>query len=74
MTTQARDHIDFDRKLLTLIATGKNTAAALTTALDAEAKQLMCRPEEEFRVVDRRLQALCKKGLITCERRGQFVV
>lgn len=74
MATQARDYIDFDKKMLTLIATGKNTAAALTTALDAEAKQLTSRPKEEFRVVDRRLQALRKKGLITWERRGQFVV
>ncbi|SFF33500.1 hypothetical protein [Paracidovorax wautersii] len=74
MTKQARDYTDFDKKMLALIASGENTAAALTTALDAEAKPLMNQPKEEFRVVDRRLQALRKKGLITWERRGQFVV
>jgi len=46
----------------------------LTKALDADAKLLMSMPNEEFRVVDRRLQALRKKGAITWERRGQFVV
>lgn len=74
MTKQARDYTEFDKKMLTLIASGKNTASALTTALDAEAKPLMNQAKEEFRVVDRRLQALRKKGVITWERRGQFVV
>jgi hypothetical protein len=74
MTTQARDYTEFDRKMLALIATGKNTAAALTIALDAEAKLLMSQPKDEFRVIDRRLQALRKKGVIAWERRGAFVV
>ena len=56
------------------LAAGKNTAAALTTALDAEAKPLMNQPNEEFRVIDRRLQALRKKGDIAWERRGALVV
>ena len=60
--------------MLALIAAGTNTAAALTKALDADAKLLMNQPKDEFRVVDRRLQALRKKGAITWERRGQFVV
>ena len=74
MATPTRDYVEFDKKMLTLIAAGANTAAALTKALDADAKLLMSLPNEEFRVVDRRLQALRKKGAITWERRGQFVV
>ena len=74
MATQARDYTDFDKKLLALLDAGTKTAAALTTALDAEAKPLMNQPNEEFRVIDRRLQALRKKGLIAWERRGALVV
>lgn len=74
MTTQARDYTEFDKKMLALIAAGTSTAAALTTALDADAKPLMNQPKDEFRVVDRRLQAMRKKGEITWERRRQFVV
>ena len=64
MATQVRDYTDFDKKMLALIDAGTKTAAALTTALDAEAKPLMNQPNEKFRVIDRRLQALRKKGLI----------
>ncbi len=74
MTTQPRDYSAFDKKMLDLIESGPKTAAALTTALDVDAKPLMNQPKEEFRVVDRRLQALRKKGLIAWERRGAFVV
>lgn len=74
MATQARDYTDFDKRMLALIDAGTRTAAALTTALDAEAKPLMNQPKEEFRVIDRRLQALRKKGVIAWERRGAFVV
>lgn len=74
MATQARDYTEFDKKMLVLIDAGTNTAAALTTALDAEAKPLMNQPKDEFRVIDRRLQALRKKGLIAWERRGALVV
>lgn len=74
MATQARDYTDFDKKMLALIDAGTKTAAALTTALDADAKPLMNQPNEEFRVIDRRLQALRKKGLIAWERRGALVV
>jgi hypothetical protein len=74
MATQARDYTDFDKKMLALIDAGTRTAAALTTALDADAKPLMNQPNEEFRVIDRRLQALRKKGLIAWERRGALVV
>lgn len=65
---------DFDKKMLALIDAGTNKAAALTTALDAEAKLLMNKEKEEFRVVDRRLQALRKKGIIKWERSGAFVI
>lgn len=74
MATQARDYTDFDKKMLALIDAGTRTAAALTTALDADAKPLMNQPNEEFRVIDRRLQALRKKGLIAWERRAALVV
>lgn len=74
MTTQARDYTGFDKKMLALIESGTNTATALTTALDADAKPLMNQPKEEFRVIDRRLQALRKKGVIAWERRGALVV
>ena len=74
MAKQAHDYTDFDKKMLALIGAGTNTAAALTAALEADAKPFMNQPKEEFRVVDRRLQALRKKGAITWERRGQFVV
>lgn len=74
MTTQARDYTEFDKKMLALIDSGTNTAAALTTALDADSKRLMKQPKEEFRVIDRRLQALRKKGVIAWERRGALVV
>ena len=74
MAKQAHDYTEFDKKMLALIDAGTNTAAALTTALDADAKPLMNRPKDEFRVVDRRLQALRKKGVIAWERRGAFVV
>ena len=74
MATQARDYADFDKKMLALIDAGTNTAAALTTALDADAQPLMNQPKDEFRVIDRRLQALRKKGVIACERRGALVV
>jgi hypothetical protein len=74
MATQSRDYTDFDMKMLALIDAGAKTAAALTTALDAEAKLLMNQPKDEFRVVDRRLQVLRKKGVISWERRGAQVV
>lgn len=38
------------------------------------AKPLMNQPKEEFRVIDRRLQALRKKSVIAWERRGSLVV
>lgn len=74
MSTQTKDYADFDQKMLSLIEAGTNTAAALIHALDAEAKALTTKAGEEFRVIDRRLQALRKKGLIIWERHGSQVV
>ena len=74
MATHARDYADFAKKMLALSDAGTNTAAALTTALDADAQPLMNQPKDEFRVIDRRLQALRKKGVIAWERRGALVV
>lgn len=73
MQTQTHDYSNFDQKMLSLIEAGNNTATALTAALDAEAKHFMAQPGTEFRVVDRRLQALRKKGVIAWERRGAVI-
>lgn len=69
-----RDYTAFDKKLLAHIEAGRNTMAALSSSLEDDAKPFASKPGEEFRVVDRRLQALRKKGLIAWERRGPLVV
>lgn len=75
MVTQARDYTEFDKKILALIGDGLNTtAASLNAALHADAEALVTTAGDEFRVVDRRLQALRKKGVIAWERRGALVV
>ena len=74
MAKQAHDYTEFDKKMLALIGAGTNTAAALTAALEADAKPFMNQPKEEFRVVDRRLQALRKKEVIRWERLGKYGV
>ena len=74
MATEAHDYTDFDQKMLARIKSFPATAAALSIALDAEAKLLIKRPGEEFRVIDRRLQALRKNGVIAWERCGGRVV
>lgn len=74
MTTANRDYKEFDKKMLALIGEGGQTASRLTIALDAEAKQLVSEPGDEFRVVDRRLQALRKKGVIEWMRNGREIV
>lgn len=74
MANQVQDFKEFDKKMLALIEAEPKTAAALTAALHAEAKLLMSAPRTEFRVIDRRLQALRKKNKIFWERRGSFVV
>lgn len=65
----------FDALMIDLIKSGRAvTASALTTALDAEAKPFVTIPGEEFRVIDRRLQALRKQKVIECSRLGRFTV
>ena len=74
MTTEIHDYTEFDKKLLATLETGCCTASALSTCLGVDAKPLTKRPGEEFRVVDRRLQALRKKGQIVWQRLGGLVV
>lgn len=74
MATQAHDYSGFDNKLLDLIKAGTRTAMALSTALELDARPMIKRTGEEFRVVDRRLQALRKKGVISWSRLGGMVV
>ncbi len=74
MTTQMHDYSEFDKKLLALIDAGTRTAMALSTALELDARPMIKRTGEEFRVVDRRLQALRKKGVIAWGRLGGMVV
>jgi hypothetical protein len=65
----------FDALMIELIKSGQAvTASALTTALEADAKPFVTIAGEEFRVIDRRLQALRKKKVIECTRQGRFTV
>lgn len=68
----SKDYTAFDAKMLELIGQGKNTAALLTTLLGNDATPLSNVKGDEFRVIDRRLQALRKKGLIRPERKGRI--
>ena len=61
----------FDAKLLAEIKTGHDTFKTLAALLHEEAKPLATSRNEEFRVVDRRLQAMRKKGLLECYRDGR---
>jgi hypothetical protein len=74
MANVAHDYSEFDKKLLSCIEAGTQTAMRLSIALEADAKPMVGRPGEECRVIDRRLQALRKKGVIAWERRGREVV
>jgi hypothetical protein len=65
----------FDKQLIEAIKScGNATFAALTAALESEAKEFSKKPGEEFRVIDRRLQALRKKKVIAPERLGRQVI
>ena len=61
-----KDFSAFDAKLLELIGSGCNTLTKLEYApgLRSMATDLCSRPREEFRVIDRRLQASRKAGKI----------
>ena len=58
-----RDYSEFDAELLRLIKNGCSTASYLTGRLKDSAKAVDSETEP-YRVVDRRLQALRKRGLI----------
>lgn len=72
-TTAQHDYTQFDQKLLACIASGNPTAASLSIKLKLDAQPMMSAHGEEFRVVDRRLQALRKKGVIHWVRVGRDV-
>ena len=74
MANKSHDYTEFDKKLMSRIEDGVRTAMRLSLVLEADAKPMVGRPGEEFRVVDRRLQALRKKGVIAWARRGREVV
>lgn len=65
----------FDQKLVTFIKSGTaNTFSALKMVMHEDAKQHVTIEGEEFRVIDRRLQALRKKNVINCAQLGRHVV
>ena len=74
MTTATDKFQDFDTKLLTLIQKGNATYARMCAALQAEAAALAGKSKEPWRVIDRRLQALRKKGYIKPQRAGFLTV
>lgn len=74
MTTIKQDYTHFDKLMLEKIASGCATASGLEIALMEQAKPFATKNGEEFRVIDRRLQALRKKGVITCGRVGRDVI
>lgn len=66
-----KDYTKFDAELLANLAGGAKTFTTMVGKLEASAKPF-CNPArpEPFRVVDRRLQALRKKNLITYSTKG----
>jgi hypothetical protein len=68
------DYTEFDAKVISHIRAQVRTVSSLCAALNTDAKPFVNRPGEEFRVVDRRLQALRKKGLISWSRLGRHVI
>ncbi len=68
MATTKHDYTDFDKLMLKLIASGRATAHSLEIDLQQQIKPFVTKTGEEFRVIDRRLQALRKKGVIACGR------
>lgn len=75
MATAKHDYTAFDKLMLEKIEAGHNaTAAGLQAALEDQIKPFVTKEGEEFRVIDRRLQALRKKGVIACGRVGRDTV
>lgn len=73
MTTKKHDYTDFDKLMLQLIAAGTSRASSLEIALNVQIKPFLAKEGEAFRVIDRRLQALRKKGIIACGRVGPHI-
>lgn len=74
MATAKHDYTDFDKLMLNQIAAGRATASALEASLMVQIKPFVTKAGEEFRVIDRRLQALRKKGVIACGRVGRDTI
>lgn len=74
MANAKHDYTEFDQLMLQLIKAGRATAPGLEAALEQQIKPFVTKNGEEFRVIDRRLQALRKKGLIACGRVGRDTV
>lgn len=64
MSTQKVDYSEFDAALLALIAGGCHIFSNLDVSLQSRARAFCTEQQQPFRVVDRRLQALRKKGLV----------
>ena len=58
------DYTAFDAKLLARIKESPATFSSLSTHMDAEAQEIATYKYDAFRVTDRRLQAMRKRGLI----------
>lgn len=75
MTTKADKFQDFDTKLLSIIKRGDATTfKRMCAVLHSEAEALAAKSGEGWRVIDRRLQALRKRGFIKSLRAGHVVV
>lgn len=73
MASKTGKYEDYDWLLMEAIESGKNTYAALTSAMHEASKPFASSPEEDWRVVDRRLQALRRKGWVSCIRKGRHI-
>lgn len=75
MANVKHDYTEFDKLMMEKIEAGHHaTAAGLEAALEEQIKPFVTKQGEEFRVIDRRLQALRKKGVIACGRVGRDTV
>lgn len=68
-----KDFTALDNAILTRIAEGPCTFVSIGTRVNHLAMSLAVKKDESFRVVDRRLQALRKRGLIQYHRARWFL-
>lgn len=68
-----KDFTKLDRAIMTRIAESPCTFASISTNIAHHAVPLAKDPDEAFRVVDRRLQALRKRGLVYFGRTKWFL-